>query len=460
MSLCHSRDRLIYANAVRRLESYLYVGFVETFQESILQLSERIGIPLSPDVFVNKSRQGGMVTDAFVDSGGLADLDAPDFRLYRHFKDREGDQEGVAQSVQAEYYAEDLTARGWLDAADPGQVAGSAKAAGTGAFDQVQVLSMKLKLGLDDETYGNFVAKHGETAIDAIEPAQVCSAWRYEILEQVLDRLMSAVREDVWSSAVVQAQHLLCYLAATPQARADGTSEELFLRAMRLNPEQSFAKYAYAVWLRCNGRPQDALRVLGTVPPEQRTMIPFYAEYVATLYTVAGREAVLEFLAGENAVQQIVRTSRTILRNSGLSDRPGTASLSGKRVLVVRSGPEVLLEELLAELEGVASSVTLLVQESFRKKPRYGGRSLLFLNDGMFRPDDSFPDRARLFAGSYDCVIYLCSSFDMLNGLSNFVLFFRQADVGEGFAYPLHNIYLPARERYLIPIPFVEGSSV
>ena len=119
---------------------------------------------------------------------------------------------------------------------------------------------------------------------------QVDTPARFQTVREILAALLPYTPQAPKDSQIVlQAQALLLFLAQTPQAQAEGLTEDLFRQALALNPATALVCYGYAIWLRSQGRAREALALLSTVPSDKRFLDLYFPEYVTTLHgQVAG----------------------------------------------------------------------------------------------------------------------------------------------------------------------------
>jgi hypothetical protein len=439
--------------AIERLERYCYVGFVETFQNSIRELSARIGIRLDPGVRVNRSEPQA---DAQGDFAALREgLTGPDFELYACFRDHSRPEHQAQACYRLDtFYQTDTVTTTLRETRQPDRlweiVQGLDAMSGSQAF-----MCSKLRLDISDTAFRSLFERYQDYANFMVNTNQVDTPARFQTVREILAALLPYTPQAPKDSQIVlQAQALLLFLAQTPQAQAEGLTEDLFRQALALNPATALVCYGYAIWLRSQGRTREALALLETIPPDKRFLDLYFPEYVTTINLVgqADRQTLKHSLENDPTCQVLRREALWRLRCLGRTGHRRLADLAGRTVLIVRSGPEIVLRDLLDSLDPLGVNCTLLLQEGLREHPRYAGYDRLFVPDGMFDPLAAFPDRAKLLSGSYDALVYLYSTFGSLNSLANFEAFFRGARVGASFGYPLLGLLLPAGDKYLVPL--------
>jgi len=439
--------------AIERLERYCYVGFVETFQDSIRELSARIGIRLDPGGRVNRSEPQA---DAQGDFAALREgLTGPDFELYACFRDHSRPEHQAQACYRLDtFYQTDTVTTTLRETRQSDRlweiVQGLDALSGSQAF-----MCSKLRLDISDTAFRSLFERYEDYANYMVNTNQVNTAARFQIVREILDALLPytpQVQKD--SQIVLQAQALRLFLAETPLAQAEGLTEDLFRQALALNPATARVRYGYAIWLRSQGRTREALALLETIPPDKRFLDLYFPEYVTTINLVgqADRQTLKHSLENDPTCQALRREALWRLHYLGRTGHRRLADLAGRTVLIVRSGPEIVLRDLLDSLDPLGVNCTLLLQEGLREHPRYAGYDRLFVPDGMFDPLAAFPDRAKLLSGAYDALVYLYSTFGSLNSLANFEAFFRGARVGASFGYPLLGLLLPAGDKYLVPL--------
>jgi len=439
--------------AIERLKRYCYVGFVETFQDSIRELSARIGVDLDPGVRVNRSQPQ---TDAQGDFAALrGGLTGPDFELYAYFREKYRPEHQTPASYHLDaFYRTDTVTTTLRETKQPDQMQEIAQGLDAMSGSQAFMCS-KLRLGISDTAFRSLFERYQDYANFMVNTNQVDTPARFQIVREILAALLPYTPQAQKDSQIVlQAQAVLHFLAQTPQAQAEGLTEDLFRQALALNPATALVCYGYAIWLRSQGRAREALALLSTIPPDNRFLDLYFPEYVTTRNVAcqADRRTMANALAQDPTCRALGREVRRRLRCLGTANHRRLADLAGRNVLIVRSGPEIVLRDLLDSLDPLGVTCTLLLQEGLREHPRYAGYDRLFVPDGMFDPLAAFPDRAKLLSGSYDALVYLYSTFGSLNSLANFEAFFRGARVGETFGYPLLHLLLPAADKYLVPL--------
>ena len=439
--------------AIERLKRYCYVGFVETFQDSIRELSVRIGLSLDPGVRVNRSEPQ---PDAQGDFTALCEgLTGPDFELYAYFRKNSQPEPQAQASYHVDaFYQTDTVTTTLHETRQPDQLQEIVQGLDALSCSQAFMCS-KLGLDISDTAFQSLFERYKDYANYMVNTNQVNTAARFQTVREILAGLLPytpQVQKD--SQLVLQAQALLFFLAETPQARADGLTEDLFRQALTLNPATALVLYGYAIWLRSQGRIREALALLETVPPDKRFLDLYFPEYATTINLAgqADRQSLKHSLENDPTCQVLRRETLRRLRCLGRTGHRRLADLAGRKVLIVRSGPEIVLRDLLDSLDPLGVTCTLLLQEGLREHPRYAGYDRLFVPDGMFDPLAAFPDRAKLLSGAYDALVYLYSTFGSLNSLANFEAFFHGARVGETFGYPLLHLLLPAADKYLVPL--------
>ncbi len=435
--------------AVERLETYFFVGFVELFPASILHLSKAIGVDLSPDFFANKKSKTPEGRDApFSELPSWSH--SPDFLLYSHFWEKKTMASKTDMVCDNVAYAKgDNKAQSWTCFCHAPSSNSLAIEKGS-PEDQVFIVSKRLRLNVSDTTFCDILDKYKDYCVDILDSAQVNSEFRYEKAYRVLNVLLANATHAGNSHVVLQAQAMLCFLAMSPHGAALGVSERLFLQAIDLNPESAGPRYTYAIWLRMHSRTMDALNVLSSIPQEKRSFGSYYAEYITTLYADKGRACVLEFLKGQHAHSEQYAASVKAMAAQTSPEKHLLSCLAGKKTLAVRSGPEVVFEDLLIESKKIPFEAHVLLQEAYRKGARYCDHTRLFMNDGCFVPDENFIDKDTILSAAYDNVVLVCSNFESLNSLTNFIAFFCGNSIGDVFAYPMNNMHLPDDKKYLV----------
>jgi len=251
--------------AIERLQRYCYVGFVETFQDSIRELSARIGVDLDPGVRVNRSQAQ---TDAQGDFAALREgLTGPDFELYAYFREKYRPEHQTHASYHLDaFYRTDTVTTTLRETKQLDRlreiVQGLDAMSGSQAF-----MCAKLRLDISDTAFLSLFEQYKDSVNGMVNTNQVDTAARFQTVREILDTLLPYTPQAQKDSQIVlQAQALLHFLAQTPQAQAEGLPEDLFRQALALNPATALVCYGYAIWLRSQGRAREALALLEDSP--------------------------------------------------------------------------------------------------------------------------------------------------------------------------------------------------
>ncbi|GAB7021552.1 tetratricopeptide repeat protein [Salidesulfovibrio brasiliensis] len=443
--------------AIARLENYDYIGFVETYTESVAELGKRIGIEFPGIEHQNKTvdRDNELMRANIT---GVAEA-SDDHRVYNHFSrvkamaDRQSSQTRLNSNAPV-YSRQNRTIADWSgEGLDHGSLIERMKQQDTDSEDFLHQagLAAKMQLNIDDDLFEKVMAMDRDYTLECLGPAQITTKYRYDRLYERYERFASRCVFDRQAAHRLRAQQVLAFLANSAYGKANGLSIELLKQAVALNTHNDDHKRALAVHLRLQGRAEEAVAVLDTIPVERRDTV-FFNEYMITTQARDGASFDIGSLMTEDVAAGHYRSLKLLHDNFELSRRKLFSEMAGKRLLVVRSGPLAVLDDLIASAAELGCDVTLGLQGGLRSNPAYSGQNVHWLGDGMFNPSEDFEGRQALEKMTVDATIYLCSSFASLNSLHNFVEFFGKIPSKGGFAYPMSNMMAGMDRKSLIPM--------
>lgn len=440
--------------AIERLDGYFFVGYADDFHHSIKALGRLLDLPLETGHVINKSaRPGTAKRDALPETFFPA---GDDFPLYDHCRRRfplpaATDQEPTPPATlpQSAYYD---AIQDHIQAARQCDAATVRERLETEPFDRdlVLVASGQLKLPIPYRHFLELLRLDADEAIIFLDPAAIDTKERYAPLLAIAQRLVARSIPGSQSWVTRQAQQMLWYLATTAHAVAQGASRELIEAAHRLGRQDQVALMRRACWLRINGRAEDALSLLETTDggchPRLRAR-----EYLTTLQAARGEEALRAFVRdNRERLERLLWGHQDPMPHHLGADQLASPGIGP--VLIVRSGPLFVFNDLVDWVSAAVPDVTLLLQENVAVASRHAHLPVLRVPAGMFDPHKAFPDRTRLLTAGFATVLYPVTDFTFLDTLSNFLLFFAAAPSHRAYAYLMRQILRAPRRKTLLPI--------
>lgn len=451
---CVSISRFLggsYEQALVRLESYAYIGFVDRLDKSLHEISSLLGLPLTD--FPHRNATSGMAREAAaIDLSPLREF-AEDFKIYAHFRRRPNEAKPRAPSAPARaaatYAQRNRTLSRFFDRSigltELSQALEQERDPHAVYF--IACVLAKANCALNDTAFRKIVSSQADRILTCLNPAQVNSQARYELVLGVLQDLLANIRYDKQSIVLQNAVLLLQFLASTSCAREQGLSPQLLENAVALHPYDAHAWMSRALFQRQHNDPRAALASLERVPLNQR-WTKYCNERLVT--NAAANKGALPVQEVEQTPHQ--RALEFLIRNFTQSKRRLISTLGEGPILVIRSGPLPLLDDLLASLDHRRFDVLLLLQKSLAGVEKYRRYERFFIDDGWFDPQRAFKDRERLAATPVRHVVCLCSEFSALSGLQNFLVFCDTLQAESASAYMMSNLFVEKGLKSLVPL--------
>lgn len=444
--------------AVCRLEKYAFVGFVEDFARSVSMLLKKMGIS---EEFVPHHNVTNSSADSILTSMNVEDIKDAfwDCRLYDYFrKIYDGVADQIVSPVSVDYddkvLASDLDCISRLRSGDFDLTAFAEEIKSETDVNTARIYYCtlsKMNLPMKDDDLETAIDKLFDKVCGAVNPSRISAKKDYDRIMDIHDQLMSYTVFDKDSVIYRGAIYLLMYLATTRYAILNDLDLPILRKVAQEYPFIDGVWSNTAMRQRVRGRIDEARSALSMIT-EERRWTTYYNEMMMLFFADGGAAADIgEFLKAFDPVPHY-RASRFLERNFELSKRTRLADISGERILIMRSGPIGLLDDLLSDGGLAGRSVTLVLQLGMVREGRYSGYEIHPIADGWLDPyahDDLLNGGLK---GPFDAIILLCSDFASLNKLCNFVEFSRRIARRSLYAYPISNMYVPHERKTLIPI--------
>jgi len=213
-----------------------------------------------------------------------------------------------------------------------------------------------------------------------------------------------------------------------------------------------------AQFLRRAGRFQDALRALLAVP-EQRRELDFYFEILVVLHLTGGYAAVADFLARtrDTPGAGLARFGRFDRLAYADYPRHALADLArpGGRCLILRAAPMLVVDDALTKLTALGRGVAidLVAQEECRIEAGAPVDRVFRVANGRFLAKQAAEAvDPRVFATRYDTVFIPMSNATM-DSYRQFAAFAQALTAATVAYYPLTNVFFPLEETGGYEVP-------
>jgi len=428
--------------AIARLDNeYVHVGLLERYDETLDALAALTGRKFRLRSIKNASplaiRVDAEVLRAFHERGG------PDYELYRHVETAR--RPGPAASG-AEVPRED-----WAGEREGGKTDGG-KDAGPAPVD-VNEISLAGDIGgrsQDESLLVRAVREWGDRACEYLNPGHVKGPVA-EAVRDVADRLAPHASPREATALNSQLCKVRMLLARSREwAGDDARIERAYRNSLGLPGADVAARYGYAIWLRQRGRAAEALEALDGLPGAAKRTSRFFREWIVTLHHAGGYGAVRDFLSADR--ERVRRLFPANIARAVFPDAvEALAALRGKTGLVLRSGPNLLLDDTLRALSGDRQRIDLVLQEGCGVETD-GFRRVIRIPDGRLDPEEAV--RRVLSAGEpgYDYALAIFSTYSGMLHSSNVFDFLDGLDCRRTYACLLDNVFLPPDEKCVFDI--------
>ncbi|BBO88325.1 tetratricopeptide repeat protein [Desulfosarcina ovata] len=441
-------------NAQERIEKYAIVGVVEKINDFISILSNLTG------TIFNKKFQLNVTSKSFHPDSKIIEYvnekGGDDFELYAYKSDTKSSCFLVTDAVSEEKviraytkvddsFQDKINNLNWDEAKKI--ILNSKKDRYHSFFHKTKALSQFFNLSLDEEFILEVINSLEDMAIMCLSPSSVETKNVFEKLCIIAEFLNNHIFEDYTSSISRRLQNLFTFLGNTKYAEENRLCEKYHRRAIDISDQFPEPLFAYGVWLRKEGRAKEAISVLERIKNINRDK-RFYTEYAVTLYIAQGQDALDEYIRSEKKeIEQVfpnlfnLKTSR---RRCYLKD------FQNKRILIIRSGPEMVFNDFLKNLVGIPIQLTIMIQENISIHDNPFVETVYRIPSGQFNPIENFEGKSQILSKEFDSVIMVTTDYGKIDRLANFFAFTKQIKKNEQYFYTMDNVFLSPEEKFCI----------
>ncbi|WP_035236376.1 hypothetical protein [Desulfobacter vibrioformis] len=432
--------------------TYAFVGFTHQFDDALDTLTKATGIPLKQPVRRNVStrqlRARSNVVDFVKKRGGF------DFTLYEHALKRWGKKGNLKTPILDKTHSkENSTESRLIDQITnnaPQQIQTIFGAAGVEPIE-LKVLHNNFSVSVDDAVLLDTIARHKDLVIDTLNPALISSPEVICSLEKLageLSNLASPGQYDGLNRKLADLYLLLANIAAKDNK---DKSEQLFLRAIGLCCDRHRCKHTYMTWLRQQGRIRESLAILDDLADgglDQHLL----RESIVTLGMVDGGKDVPAFLK-QHATEIRTAFPPDILQETIPYPIRRIRHLRGKKVLLIRSGPEILCRDLLNQLTDAVTELDIILQKSSPLAEAYDFNREFRVPDGKLDPIALLERKGvTLKAAGYDFILIVVSTVETLICAKNILYLAKEIHAATTCGYHFENIFYDAGDKYVFDV--------
>lgn len=450
--------------AIDRLENrYLMAGFVEHFDDSLKMLFDKLGMAV-PDFQIRNvtGRNHGKdltPTEEFLENN------QKDYALYNWALERFGPRPAsvqVATEVRhnVQYHPQSERIVEDLKNADNARVAEGLRRLIETEPDHPlmpgRMYALSSVVGTDDRKEGVRLYREACKVMAANimrKPAFALTPEELgELTRMALGRLPDLESRERDSVLNRSRQYLLRELAEIAGKTGEpDEAERLYRQAVAANPGDRGTVRACAAMLRGRGKADEAFALLLALPPSIRNETGCMLELIVTLYAARGIAAVREFLTEHPDFAKPLETRPT--SPGPVTEIPLEDFDPGKRLLLLRSAPEIVCDDALETLAGRWPNLEMdgLLQEGCTLNEAHRLSNVDRMQPGLFNADAVFATLGETLAQrSYDTILVPVNGQLPPERYANFTDFARRIGCDKVYGYSLFNVFFDNSQKRLL----------
>lgn len=462
-----------YENALVRLKKYRFVGFLDQKELSLRCISSLLKVELSRLERHNATENVHDILNE-IDTSALREV-MDDLRLYEYFRhafDRSAAKGGLPEAMpgtpmgcaattappqpepsQTVYVHPNAAIEQWSRGRENTKdIAGLI--ATEESPDRIFFLAMILGRNnrpIGDETFDRILEALNERFIECLNASQISSKYRFEAAYEMAGNLAAHASLDKDTVVLNEAKKMFMFLASSAYARQNGLSVPVLQEICERDPHDPVLQTNLVIQHRLDRDFGRAMEMLDRIHPSAR-WTTYSNEYFVT--KVAERSGAFRFsdIAQDDAFIPHRKALRFLDDNFRLSDRKPLEEIDRDGMLVLRSGPLPVLDDLLASVRRMGGTASIVMQKSLCAEEKYRDFTRYGIDDGWFDASRHEELKNTLQGMSFGSIVLLCSDFNSLNKLHNFLVFCRAIPSNGVYAYPISNLFAQQDRKSFVPL--------
>ncbi|SOB58986.1 protein of unknown function [Pseudodesulfovibrio profundus] len=446
--------------AMVRLDGYGFIGFTESMSSSVYQLGLFLGKEFR-DIPHNNKTDHKEKCKSMDPLKSYFSQKSCDYELFNHYKNRFVEIKPSLPTAKRSAKIMDKqneVVAGWFESITQGTPKDLSNYDFDSAIKSVPDLKeksrlisfvSKLNINISDAIFDESIQCYVAGEQVRLNPNTLDSKYRFDAVYGIYMDWCSYPSCRADSFVAYEATTLAAILINSPYAQQKGIAIELAEKHHDLFPDTPLSTSLLSLVYRKSGESKKCLDVVEDIISKTKS-VAMANEYIAT-YSF-GLEKPLQEVRGlkKSILEPHHNGVRFLQELFPYSERVLLRELADENTLVIRSGPMLILEDLIEAIDISPANMSIMTSDSPPLKDE-AFRTVYYF-DGWFQPSADYSWKDSFKESRFETVILLCSSFASLNSLHNFINYLSHLKNVPLFAYPMSNVFTPKTHKSLIKI--------